>query len=223
MDVVVVGRHTKVSEEFRAKVVEKLRRIEAIGPSVGRVDVHVTHERSPKVAGERERVELTVHGAGPVVRAEAAAEDRHTALDLAMDRLVERLRKQHERRVERRHGRGGGDGSVDATPPPVEMSAASVEAWEGAPDTATREIPLDGTPIVIRSKVHVAPPMSIGEAIDQMELVGHDFYLFHDTESGLPSAVYRRRGWTYGVIHLERASSASLRGHEASTLMRESA
>lgn len=216
MDIVVVGRHTKVSEEFRAKVIEKLRRIETVDNRVSRVDVHVSHERSPKIVGERERVELTVHGHRSVVRAEAASDDRYVALDVAIDRLVERLRKQHERHSHRHQGSVGlGKGKApEATP-------ASVEPWEGAPDTATREIPLDGTPIVIRSKIHVAAPMTISEAIDQMELVGHDFYLFHDSESGLPSAVYRRRGWTYGVIHLEREDqSSSSEGHEA---LRESA
>jgi len=207
MDVVVVGRHTKVSEEFRSKVEDKLRRIETIDHSAGRIDVHVTHERSPKVAGERERVELTVIGPGPIVRAEAAAEDRHTALDVATDRLVERLRKQHERRIERRHGKGSAEVSLDDIPLVEEKATVSVEAWEGAPDSATREIPLDGTPIVIRSKVHVAPPMSVADAIDQMELVGHDFFLFHDEESGLASVVYRRRGWTYGVIQLKKAAA----------------
>jgi hypothetical protein len=94
---------------------------------------------------------------------------------------------------------------VDDGEKPREDAVASVEAWEGAPKDATREIPLAGTPIVIRSKTHSGVPMTTAEAIDQMELVGHDFFLFHDSESGLPSAVYRRRGWTYGVIHLEAA------------------
>ena len=84
----------------------------------------------------------------------------------------------------------------------------SVERWEGAPEGHTTEIPLAGTPIVIRSKTHEGAPMTTAEAIDQMELVGHDFFLFHDSESGLPSAVYRRRGWTYGVIHLEATTDS---------------
>jgi ribosomal subunit interface protein len=222
MDVVVVGRHTKVSDEFRSRVSDKLRRIETIDHHASRIDVHVTHERSPKVVGERERVELTVIGAGPIVRAEAAAEDRNVALDLATDRLVERLRKQHERRVDRRHGKGGGDGTLDGMQQWEDRATESVEAWEGAPDTATREIPLDGTPIVIRSKVHTAPPMTVPEAIDQMELVGHDFFLFHDAESGLASVVYRRRGWTYGVIQLERAA-VSAQPDSQPSLMKKSA
>jgi len=208
MDIHVVGRHTKVSEEFREKVVEKMGKIETLDPRAHRIDVHVVHERNPRFANERERIELTVHSKGPVIRTEAAAEDRAVALDLAADRLVERLRKQHERRAHRHQGKVGvGHAAelavVESDDAPSEV--ASVEVWEGAPEDATREIPLAGTPIVIRSKTHVGAPMTTAEAIDQMELVGHDFFLFHDAESGLPSAVYRRRGWTYGVIHLEAA------------------
>jgi ribosomal subunit interface protein len=205
MDVIVVGRHTKISDEFRAKVIDKLRRIETVDPRATRIDVHVLHERNPKIAGERERVELTVHGHRPIVRAEAASDDRFVALELAIDHVIERLRKRHERFSHRHQGRRGlGEEMASKTP-----EVASVEPWEGAPETATREIPLDGTPIMIRSKVHAAAPMTVWDAIDHMELVGHDFYLFHDSESGLPSVVYRRRGWTYGVIHLEEASASA--------------
>jgi ribosomal subunit interface protein len=219
MDVVIVGRHTKVSDEFRARVIEKLRRIETVDGRAGRIDVHVVHERNPKVSTERERVELTVHGHHPIVRAEAASDDRHVALDVAIDRRGERLRKRHERLSHRHQGRIGVGKSraIRGTASQV----TSVEAWEGAPDSATREIPLDGTPIVIRSKIHAAAPMTISEAIDRMELVGHDFFLFRDSESGLPSAVYRRRGWTYGVIHLEREEGSSLSDGRES--LRESA
>ncbi len=205
MDIVVVGRHTKVSEEFQAKVIEKLRRIETVDPTAVRIDVHVIHERNPKITAGRERVELTVHGHGPVVRAEAATDDRFTALDVAIDRVIERLRKRHEKFAHRHKGRTG-LGKRLAT---QASGPASVEPWEGAPDETTREIAIDGTPIAIRSKTHVAPPMTVTEAIDRMEMVGHDFFLFFDSESGLPSVVYRRRGWTYGVVHLEREAQAA--------------
>ncbi len=209
MEIAIVGRHTKVSEEFRERIAEKLDKVESLDPKATRIDVQVVHERNARRVEERERVELTVRSRGPVIRAEATAADRTEALDAAALRLVERLRKQHERKISRHRGKGVSRVNpapdvfveLEATEPEV----VSVEAWEGAPDDHTREIPLAGTPIVIRSKIHEGAPMSISEAIDQMELVGHDFYLFHDAETGLPSAVYRRRGWTYGVIHLDAA------------------
>ncbi|WP_062297619.1 ribosome hibernation-promoting factor, HPF/YfiA family [Demequina maris] len=212
MDIAIVGRHTKVSEDMRQRIFEKMEKVEALAPRATRADIHVVHERNPKHANDRERVEITVRGRG-VVRAEAAAEDRFVALDGAMQKLVEQLRKLHERKAHRHQGKSGLH-TVPA-PEPVEDAvddrATSVEAWEGAPEGSHREIPIDGTPIVIRSKTHAATPMTVADALDQMELVGHDFFLFHDVDSGLASAVYRRRGWTYGVIHLEQAAAEEAR------------
>jgi ribosomal subunit interface protein len=229
MDIHVVGRHTKVAEEFRAKVLEKLEKIETLDPSATRIDVHVVHERSPHMVAERERIELTVHGRGPVIRTEAAADDRVVALELASDRLIERIRKLHERRAHRHQGKVGVGHAAGLTvigEPEEglgERTAVSVEPWEGAPEGATTEIPLAGTPIIIRSKTHTGVPMTTPDAIDQMELVGHDFFLFHDSETGLPSAVYRRRGWTYGVIHLEAGRQAVEGLHSGRESMEESA
>lgn len=213
MDIAIVGRHTKVSEDTRQKIFEKMEKVEVLAPKATRAEIHVVHERNPHLNGDRERIEITLHDHG-VIRVEAGADDRIVALDGAAARLVEQLRRRHERKAHRHQNKV----PLHAVPladdlPPVNVPAldgdkapeapASVEAWEGAPEGSTREVPIDGTPITIRSKTHEAAPMSVTEAIDQMELVGHDFFLFHDADSGMPSAVYRRRGWTYGVIHLD--------------------
>jgi len=217
MDIVIVGRHTRVSDEMRERIIAKLEKLEALAPRATRVEVHVVHERNRKIVTEAERVEITVYGRN-VVRAEATADDRMAALELASTRITDQLRKLHERKAKRHKGKPGlhavtkVDVDVSLAEPVAQADAAhedtaeSVVPWEGAPDTAVREIPLDGTPIMIRSKTHKAAPMSVADAIDHMELVGHDFYLFVDEDSGMPSAVYRRRGWTYGVIHLEQTA-----------------
>jgi len=212
MDIAIVGRHTKISDDMRQRILDKIAKIEELAPRATRIEVHVVHERNPRLAGESERVEITLHDRG-VIRVEASAGDRVAALELATTRVVERLRKLHERKVHRHQGKTG----LHAVPPPLvddarEDKAVSVESWEGAPQGSVREVAVDGTPISIRSKVHGAIPMSVPEAIDQMELVGHDFYLFLDADSGLPSAVYRRRGWTYGVIHIEPQAADLLEG-----------
>lgn len=219
MDIAIVGRHTKVSEDLRQKIFEKMEKVEALAPKATRAEVHVVHERNPRLVGDRERIEITLHDHG-VMRVESGGEDRVIALDGAIARLVAQLRRRHERKAHRHQGKV----PLHAVPladdlPPVEASAdepkpakvESVEAWEGAPEGSHREVAIDGTPITIRSKTHEGTPMTVGEAIDQMELVGHDFYLFHDADSGLPSAVYRRRGWTYGVIHLDAAPAEPAR------------
>jgi len=220
MDIAIVGRHTKVNEPLRTRITERMEKLTELAPRATRAEVHVCHERSPRVMSEKERVEITLHGRS-VVRSEASATDRETAFDAAYAKLTLQLRKLHERKVHRHQGKSG----LRSVPTPVNGvptvsssdvvtpndAVESVETWEGAPEGLTREIPIDGTPILIRSKTHEATPISVAEAIDQMELVGHDFYLFHDAESGLPSAVYRRRGWTYGVIHLAASEDEATR------------
>jgi len=210
MEISIVGRHAKVNEQLRARIEERLAKATVLAPNATRADVHVCHERNPRHGAERERVEITLHGRS-VVRAEASATDRETALDLAVARLTEQVRRLHERKAHRHQGKPG----LKTVPVALDDDGVprieSVESWEGAPEGSTREVPIDGTPIMIRSKTHTAEPMSVPDAIDQMELVGHDFFLFHDVDSDLPSAVYRRRGWTYGVLHLEASHDEAVR------------
>ncbi len=217
MDIAIVGRHTKVSDDLRTKILDKMDKIQALAPKATRAEVHVVHERNPRLVGDTERVEITLHDRS-VIRAEASANDRVAALELATAKVVERLRKLHERKARRHQGKVG----LHAVPTrlPDELAGAgaeNVETWEGAPEGSVVEVPLDGTPISIRSKRHSAVPMTVPEAIDEMELVGHDFYLFLDSDSGLPSAVYRRRGWTYGVIHLEPAEAPAAESAQRET------
>ncbi|WP_084105859.1 ribosome hibernation-promoting factor, HPF/YfiA family [Demequina sp. NBRC 110056] len=217
MDIAIVGRHTKVSEDMRQQIFDKMEKVESLAPRATRAEVNVVHERNPRLSSDRERVEITVHAHG-VIRAEATADDRHVAFERASARIVEQLRRQHERRANRHKNKPSlhavvaqemaASSAPDPTPEPADDAVQSVEAWEGAPEGATVEVPVDGTPISIRSKTHKASPMTVSEAIDQMELVGHDFYLFIDADTSLPSAVYRRRGWTYGVIRVEEDAEA---------------
>lgn len=217
MDIAIVGRHTKVSDDMREKIEAKLAKIATLAPKATRAEVHVVHERNPRLSSDAERVEITLHARG-VVRVEASADDRVVALEQAAGRMMERLRRLQERKAHRHQNKPPLHAVVEAElaeVTPIEsqpVPVKSVQSWEGAPDDYTREVPLDGTPISIRTKTHAAVPMSVSDAIDQMELVGHDFYLFLDADSGLPSAVYRRRGWTYGVIHLD--ADAQTEGEE---------
>lgn len=195
MEIVVTGRHTEINERFRNYVEDKFVKVSPLTPNAQRVDVVVTHERNPRLAGSCERVELTVRGKGPVIRAEASSDDRFAALDLAMAKLLERLRRVRDRKKDRR-GSGESAAVVGANVPLPTMPTSEADS-ENVGDQ-----PFGDSPIVIREKVHDAHPMSIDDALYEMELVGHDFFLFVDVSSGRPSAVYRRRGWSYGVISL---------------------
>lgn len=202
MDIVVRGRRCEVPERFRRHVADKLARLERFEPRVIRVDVEVSQEPNPRLADRAEKVELTVHAKGPVIRAEAAANDRYAALDIATDRLEARLRRVADRRRVH-HGsrtpvsmrRGDGQPVPDGTPQQV-TSAPERRTVAGV------EVEGDG-PLVVREKTHHAAPMGLDQALYEMELVGHDFYLFVDADTQRPSVVYRRRGYDYGVIRLE--------------------
>ena len=213
MDIVVVGRNTEIPERFREHAVDKLAKAEQLAPQAQRIDVEVTHERNPRLADRAERVELTLLGRGPVVRAEASASDRYAALDLAAAKLAERLRRARDRRKDRR--RAGGEEPLVAGLETVQPAAEEAPAPAAAPSRPhptkpgeTTETQLGDSPVIVREKLHEATSMSVDDALYQMELVGHPFYLFIDAETGQPAAVYHRHGWTYGVIRLDTKVAA---------------
>jgi len=277
MEIIFKGRQTDVATRFRDQATAKLSRLERLDQKTIRVDVEVSVERNPRQASQKERVELTIISRGPTIRAEAAAEDRFAALDLALAKLDSRLRRALDRRKRRHAGHGLDlisdrvgldqpvlpDGALrpadgltaevaeDLAQGPAQSSvrgSARASARRGAgspsvprqgispdplsPDGRARDglspdglsadglsaeedtsslvpIDMDGDgPLVVRQKFHHSAPITIDQALLEMELVGHDFYLFHDIDEDMPSVVYRRRGYQYGVIRLVEAAMA---------------
>ncbi len=206
MDVVVNGRHCEVSDRFREHVSDKLTRLEKHDHRIMRVQVEVEQERNPRQHDRAVRVELTAFSKGPVIRAEAAADDKMGALDLAIDKMASQMRRAADRRRVHRGRRtpvSVGEAlavSADAQPADDQTPDESVDEHQVGPITVTG----DG-PLVVREKSHTATPMTLDTALYEMELVGHDFFLFVDKESEKPSVVYRRRGYDYGVISLDLA------------------
>ena len=202
MDVVVSSRHCEVTERFRKHVEEKLLRLEKHDHRIIRVDVLLEKEARPRDPERAIRVELTARSRGPIVRAEAAAEDKMAALDLALDKMASQMRRAADRRKVHRgqhKPESLGEAMARSKPPSsAEPSEDDVVERKVGPVTVTG----DG-PLVVREKAHAAAPMTLEQALYEMELVGHDFYLFVDKESDRPSVVYRRRGYDYGVIALD--------------------
>jgi len=238
MEIIVRGRHMTVPSRFRQHAAAKLAKLEKLDQKVEQIDVEVSEERNPRQSDHRERVELTIRSPGPAIRAEAAADDRYTALDLAFAKLESRLRRAGERR-KARHTEGGTlrSPALVADAVPAAAGALSGPGGDGVarpqtgeldglgglagrsgladgadlddlaepagPDSRMIPIKMEGDgPVVLREKMHAATPMTIDQALLEMELVGHDFYLFHDSECDRFSVVYRRRGYDYGVIRL---------------------
>ncbi len=206
----VKGRRTDVSERFRRHVQDKLAKLERWDGKIISVDVEVSRERNPRLTDVCERVEITVLTRGATVRAEAAAADPYAALDLAYGKLEVRMRKAADRRRVH-HGSRTPVSVAMATAPlasangsSAKSAAAVLEVDEDMMSWGDGGLDVEGDcPMVVREKTHHAAPMTLDQALYQMELVGHDFFLFVDADSGLPSVVYRRHGYDYGVIRLQ--------------------
>jgi ribosomal subunit interface protein len=214
MDVVVTGRHCELSERFRDHVADKLGRLEKHDHRIMRVQVEVENERNPRQSDRAVRVELTAFSKGPVIRAEAAADDKMGALDLAVDKMASQMRRANDRKVRAQRAKPALSDLPTASAAEVDaQNDAEYDAGNDEEGSTSGEsgnahqvgsmtVTGDG-PLVVREKVHEARPMTLDQALYEMELVGHDFYLFVEQDSARPAVVYRRRGYDYGVIALD--------------------
>ncbi len=231
MEIVVKGRNVEVPDHFREHVMEKLSRSERYDAKIIRVDVELEHETNRRQAKNCQRVQITLASRGPAVRAEARADSFYAALDGAVVRLESQMRRAADRRHDRQHARTpitevaappdvlleeSGDGHADHDPGwhPADAAgsvAPSAETAEGVVaegDVAEGDV-ADGEDAdrepgrIVRIKSHPSEPIGVDEALRRMELVGHDFYLFSDLETGVCSVVYRRKGFNYGLLRLD--------------------
>jgi ribosomal subunit interface protein len=203
MEVKIAAKNLTVSEHFREYVDERAAKVDHLLHKATEVLVKVTRIEHSRQSGTEDQVELTVYGGGTIIRAEAHAQDKFAAFDIAYGKLTERLRRASDKRKIHRglHGSHGVSelsatdfAELDVTPAPAEL-LLGITPELSPPD-------MGESPVVIRKKDFHAEPMSAEQAIDAMELIGHDFYLFHDIATDKASVVYKRRGWNYGVITL---------------------
>jgi ribosomal subunit interface protein len=203
MELKISAKNLTVSDRFRDYVSERAEKVDHLLHKVQELVVKVTRHDHSRNSGPEDQVELTVFATGQIIRAEAHAQDKFAAFDVAWGKLAERLRRANDRKKPH-HGHHGSPGAselsatefaaLDITPADLTLLHPS-EAAEEAKDFGE-------SPVVIRRKEFHAETMSADDAISNMELLGHDFYLFVDSETGKASVVYRRKGWNYGVIAL---------------------
>jgi len=213
VDIVVKGRNVEVPDHYRQHVAEKLHKIGRYDGKIIRIDVELFHEKNPRQSEKCQRVEITCVSRGPVVRAEACSGDFYSALDYAITKLDSRLRRSADRRRVHR-GRHAPISVAAATSGLDPTEAVWARPNGGSPDARVtrgyQPLEVSGTEgtdddqpwHIVREKEHETEPMTVDDALFRMELVGHDFFLFMDKESGRPSVVYRRRAYDYGVIAL---------------------
>ena len=213
MDITITGRNIGITDRFREYATEKAEKVEHLADRAQVLEIKVSrhNDKSGGKSGD-DRVEMTLVGPGPIIRAESSGADKYAAFDLAIDKLLERLRRAKDKRKVHRGkhrpvslGEASADGFrvVDITPARPEVIDEVATGSIPLPDSAAADDDEQYSPVVIRQKVFPSSLMTVDEAVDHMELVGHDFFLFIDAETDRPSVVYRRTGWNYGVIGLE--------------------
>ncbi len=197
-EVVFKGRNVEIPDHYRLYVSQKLARLERFDRSIYLFDVELKHAPNRRQRKSCQRVEITARGRGPVSRAEACADSFYAAFESAVDKLENRLRRVKDRRKVH-YG--------DKTP--VSLAAATAvlppprQERMPAPPAEHDGADADHEPgRIVRTKEHPATPMTVDDALYEMELVGHDFFLFHDKQTERPCVVYRRHAYDYGLIRL---------------------
>ena len=214
MDITIVGRHLGITDRFENFVQNKAEKVDHLADKATALEVKVSRHSEQRGAAQGDKVELMLIGPGPIIRAESEAGDKYSAFDLALDKLLERVRRAKDRKKVHRGGKrhltslgeaaGSGFSSVAVTPADLEtLENLATGTVPIAPVAEVEDEEEAYCPVVIRQKVFPTTVVSVDDAVDQMELVGHDFYLFVDAETNRPSVVYRRKGWDYGVIGLD--------------------
>lgn len=201
MDVSITGRRLTVSESVREQVGDRLNStISKLRERVIRTEVEFTAADTKGSPDGDIRCEITLRGKGPVIRASAQAADKMLAFDRAEDRLKTQLRRAADRRKRHRGLRNAKLADLELALPPANDVA---EEDDRIPTTRIADLEITGDgPLVVRQKRFAATPLTLAQALDEMELVGHDFFLYVDADTKEPSVVYRRKAYDYGVIHL---------------------
>ncbi|GLK17722.1 ribosome hibernation-promoting factor, HPF/YfiA family [Herbiconiux flava] len=223
MEVNITGRNLGITDRFREYASEKAEKVAHLADKALALEIKVSrHNSANGTQSGDDRVELTLIGPGPLVRAECAASDKYAAFDLALAKLMQRVRRAKDRKKVHRgqHRPVSVHEATTGAFTALDVEPASADVLVGVPSSRSDDEAVsssaaspadaedDYCPVVIRKKVYGAAPMTVDDALYHMELVGHDFYLFIDSETDRPSVVYRRKGWDYGVIGLDENAAA---------------
>ncbi|KHO30105.1 ribosome hibernation-promoting factor, HPF/YfiA family [Corynebacterium minutissimum] len=208
--ITITGRNVEVPEHFQERVAGKLAKIERLDPTLTFFHVELMHEPNPRRESEAERLQITATGKGHIARAEAKEDSFYAALETALSKMERSLRKVKVRRenVKSGHRAQKGTGEI-AAEMVAEAEAAQLTKEDRYIDPYAETVEDVRPGQIVRFKEHPATPMSVDDALSEMELVGHDFYLFVNVENNKPSVVYRRHAYDYGLISLTEENEES--------------
>ena len=201
MDIAIRHRSVEVPDSVRRAVEEKLTHVGKFLDGMDRAEVRFHEERNPRIS-EREVCEVTMHGHGHIIRAKAAAPEVLTAVDRVVAKLEHRMEKLKGKLLGRSHPRRGSNGASNGkvkggvVVDTVTLDDEDDLHFEAPGDTGEWE----GSPRIVKTKMFAIKPMTPEEGAMQMDLLGHDFFLFMNAETGRAAVVYRRAEGTVGLI-----------------------
>lgn len=202
MKLVIHGKNIEITDAIREYVHQKIEKaVSHFQHITNEVDVHLSVARNPRIT-TKQAAEVTIYANGNIIRAEESSENLYASIDLVADKIARQLRKYKERRQDQKtHGQPTNQALV---PEPVAADLIG---------DRTPELPDE----VIRTKYFPMPPMTLAEATEQLQLVGHDFYMFRNSESGEINVVYERNHGGYGVIQPRKTNGHTngKNGHSA--------
>jgi putative sigma-54 modulation protein len=171
----VKGRNIEVSDSIRSYAQEKLGKLERQLRDPTRVELELTVERNPSIA-ENQIAEATIWTKGPILRARESSHDMKASIDQLVDKLERQVTRYKEKRQRKSSRR------------------------DGIPAEEAPGVPVESEGMIVKTKQFAVKPMTAEEAVLQLELVGHDFFVFRSADSGDVNVVYRRRDGAYGLI-----------------------
>lgn len=184
MKLVIHGKNIEITDGIREYVHQKIEKAVSHFQNItNEVDVHLSVARNPRI-NTKQAAEVTIYANGSVIRAEESSENLYASIDLVADKIARQLRKYKERRQEHK------------TQPIPTNEAVIAEAVTDLIGDRTPELPGE----VVRTKYFSMPPMTVAEAQEQLQLVGHDFYMFRNIETGEINVIYERNHGGFGVI-----------------------
>jgi putative sigma-54 modulation protein len=182
MDVVIRGKNVKVSESLRSAATEHLAKLDRYANGFARAEVDFSEERNPRIA-ENQKCEVLVHVKGHLLKAHASASEPFAALYAVCDKVEHQVKRLKDKRVARSH--------------PKRVRTQRIEVL-GVDEEEEAEEPQPAR--IVKTKEFMIKPMTAEEALLQMDLLGHDFFLFTNSDSGRPSVIYRRNDGNFGLI-----------------------
>lgn len=201
MKLVIHGKNIEITDAIREYVHQKIEKaVNHFQHMTNEVDVHLSVARNPRIT-PKQAAEVTIYANGNVIRAEESSENLYASIDLVADKIARQLRKYKERRHEKKT-----------------HSQTSIE--DVIQETVVTDLIGERTPVlpeeIVRTKYFAMPPMTLGEALEQLQNVGHDFYMFLNSETNEINVIYERNHGGYGVIqprHLNNHTNGNSNGH----------